>query len=65
VSDLKGSSININFPWLVTLVFVVLKLVGEISWSWWWVFSPIWVPLLLLLTILGLVLVAKVIVSKW
>lgn len=24
------------------LVFLVLKLCKVISWSWWWVFSPIW-----------------------
>ena len=28
---------------LVTLVFVVLKLCGQINWSWLWVFSPMWI----------------------
>jgi hypothetical protein len=28
--------------WL-TLIFVTLKLVGFITWSWWWVLSPIWI----------------------
>lgn len=27
---------------VVTIVFVILKLVGVISWKWLWVFSPIW-----------------------
>lgn len=27
---------------VVTIVFVILKLVGVISWKWVWVFSPIW-----------------------
>lgn len=27
------------------VVFLVLKLVGVIAWSWWWVAAPIWVPL--------------------
>lgn len=30
---------------VLCVVFVVLKLVGVISWSWWWVFSPILIPL--------------------
>lgn len=34
-----------NFLELLTLVFVVLKLLGKISWSWWWVLSPIWLSL--------------------
>lgn len=25
----------------VTIVFVTLKLIGLITWSWWWVLSPI------------------------
>jgi hypothetical protein len=35
------------------IVFVVLKLVGTIDWSWWWVLAPFWVPAVLLLAILG------------
>ncbi len=25
---------------ILTIIFVVLKLVGVIHWSWWWVLSP-------------------------
>ena len=28
----------------VGVVFIVLKLVGVIDWSWWWVLAPIWIP---------------------
>lgn len=27
---------------VLTTIFIVLKLVGVISWSWWWVLSPLW-----------------------
>lgn len=30
---------------LFLVAFVVLKLVGVIDWSWWWVLSPIWIML--------------------
>ena len=30
---------------ILTIVFVVLKLTNNISWSWWWVVSPLWIPL--------------------
>lgn len=36
---------------LVTIAFVVLKLCKVIDWSWWWVFSPLWIPLAILLVI--------------
>ena len=30
----------------LTLIFVVLKVMGLISWSWLWVLSPIWLTFL-------------------
>ena len=29
----------------LTLIFIYLKLTNQIDWSWWWVLSPIWIPL--------------------
>lgn len=29
------------------LIFLVLKLIGVITWSWWWVTSPLWIPIAL------------------
>lgn len=30
----------------LTLIFVILKLTGNITWSWWWVFTPIYIAVL-------------------
>ncbi|QQV89559.1 putative membrane protein [Proteus phage SJ_PmiM] len=35
--------LNIGFLQILTLIFVVLKLVGTIAWSWWWVLAPLWI----------------------
>lgn len=40
---------------LLGIVFVVLKLLGKISWSWWWVLAPFWAPVALVLGILVIV----------
>ncbi len=40
------------FYMLTTLSFLILKLCEVISWSWWWVFIPIWGPLAVSLTVL-------------
>ena len=32
---------------ILTIAFVVLKLCEVIDWSWWWVLSPLWIPLAL------------------
>ena len=37
---------------LLGIAFVVLKLVGVIDWSWWWVTLPFYVPLILLIIFL-------------
>lgn len=28
---------------VLTIIFIVLKLCKVITWSWWWVLSPIWI----------------------
>ena len=43
------------------LVFLVLKLTGNIDWSWWWVTSPLWIPIALLTSVL--VVIAFVILT--
>lgn len=39
-----------GFGGTLTIVFIVLKLLGTISWSWWWVTVLIWGPVALLAT---------------
>lgn len=41
----------------IFLIFLVLKLTGNINWSWWWVTSPLWIPLLLVLSIMALIFI--------
>ena len=41
---MKKATITLDFSGL-GLIFIVLKLVGVINWSWWWVTSPLWLPL--------------------
>ena len=38
---------GIGFCDALALIFIVLKLVGVINWSWVWVLAPIWIPLAL------------------
>lgn len=34
---------GMGFTSVLTLIFIVLKLCKVITWSWWWVLSPIWI----------------------
>ena len=35
---------GIGFTGMLAIAFIVLKLLGVIDWSWWWVLAPIWIP---------------------
>lgn len=58
-NNTSSSSISI-FPSLLTVLFIGLKLTGHITWSWWWVLSPLWISALIGLTILAIVLIIAV-----
>lgn len=60
----NNSVISIGFTGLLALVFIILKLCGVIAWSWWWVLAPLWVPVALVLLIVGIVFIAGLIVDK-
>lgn len=40
---------GIGFLGVLFIAFLVLKLTGYIDWSWWWITSPLWGPVALLL----------------
>lgn len=50
---------GIGFTGLLTLLFIGLKLTHLIDWSWWWVLSPIWINLILLILLLLIYLIIK------
>ena len=38
---------------ILLVMFIVLKLCGVIDWSWWWVLSPLWISLAIVILICG------------
>lgn len=56
-NNTSSSSGGIGFAGLLTIVFIVLKLIGKIDWSWWWVLSPLWISVLVVIAILAVVFV--------
>lgn len=43
---------QVTFPALLFIVFLVLKLTSVITWSWWWVTAPIWIPIVTAVVVL-------------
>lgn len=57
MSSNKTTSSGISFSGLLLVAFIVLKLTGVIAWSWWWVLAPFWIPVVLILLVLGVILI--------
>ena len=58
----SSSSSGIGFTGVLQIVFIVLKLLGKIDWSWGWVLSPMWISasiVAVVLVILGIVAIAS------
>lgn len=52
MSDEKVVSSTFPVFSLLTIIFVIAKIMGKIDWPWWLVLLPTWGPLALLLAIL-------------
>ena len=55
----QSTTVNggIGFTGLLTIVFIVLKLLGFITWSWVWVLSPIWIEAILVVLLLAVLII--------
>jgi hypothetical protein len=47
---------SLPLPLLLFAVFLTLRLCHVITWSWWWVTAPLWVPVAAIPVMLGAVL---------
>lgn len=42
-----SSSKGLGLCDVLAVVSIVLKLIGVIDWSWWWVLAPVWIPVII------------------
>ena len=67
MSDKKATTGGLSIGTVLFLIFLTLKLaeVGPVAnWSWWWVTSPLWIPLELIGVIVTIVVGIALITSK-
>lgn len=57
--NLEGGS----FLGILTLIFITLKLCGTITWSWWWVLAPLWMPIAFTFSILILAVASAIVIG--
>lgn len=56
-SDNKTSGGGIGFLGALTILFIALKLLGYITWSWWLVLAPLWIPVMLVFAVVFVIAV--------
>ncbi len=59
----SSKSGGIGFVGLLTIVFITLKLLKKIDWSWWWVLSPLWITTGIIIIIIVVVVIVALIVD--
>ncbi len=57
------SSGGIGFTGVLTILFIALKLLDKIDWSWWWVLSPLWIGLAITFAIVIIIFIIAVIAA--
>jgi hypothetical protein len=64
MSDNNKTSSGIGLGGVIFIVFLILKLagIGQVAnWSWWWVTSPLWIPVAIVVGLGLLVLIITVV----
>lgn len=54
MANAQATGGGLSLPVVLTIIFVVLKLIGVITWSWLWVLSPLWIAFLIGLVFWGI-----------
>jgi phosphoglycerol transferase MdoB-like AlkP superfamily enzyme len=57
----NNSNGGLGITSVLTIIFVVLKLLHIIDWSWWWVLSPLWIATALFILLIA---IAAIIASR-
>ena len=65
MSSSSTSSGGISFTGALTILFVGLKLTNVITWSWWWVLSPLWISLSIAVVVIAIAIIIAIIAGAF
>ena len=64
--DNKAKQGGLGIVSVLTIVFIVLKLLGVIKWSWIWVLSPIGISAVIVVAVFSVILIGgRIKKGKW
>ena len=62
--DKEVKTVGLSFVDALTLLFIALKLTGQIDWNWIWVLSPIWISISFLAVLAVVILLIGRIIDR-
>ena len=62
--EIKVTQGHVGFLSVLALIFITLKLIGIIKWSWWWVLAPLWIPMAIVICLIGICLIVWVFTDR-
>ena len=62
---MSSSSSGISFTGALTILFIGLKLTNVITWSWWWVLSPLWISLSIAVVVIAIAIIIAIIAGAF
>ena len=64
--DNKAKQGGLGIVSVLTIIFIVLKLLEVIRWSWIWVLSPIWISAVIVVAVFSVILIGgRIKKGKW
>lgn len=63
-NDKEVKTVGLGFVDALTLLFIALKLTGQIDWNWIWVLSPIWISISFLAVLATVILLIGRIIDR-
>ena len=55
-----GAASGIGFLDALLLIFIVLKLIRIITWSWWVVLMPLWIEIILVIIFILIIIIGNI-----
>jgi len=63
-SEQRTRSRGLSLPWVLTIIFCVLRFVGVIDWPWYWLISPIWISVSIAIVLVGILIGINKIINE-
>lgn len=51
MGDNRPGGVEIGFAGILQILFIAFKLLGIINWTWFWVLSPIWIEVAIVIAV--------------